>query len=257
MDAWSPDDYARFASHRTAPFDDLLKLLSTPKDKCTLLDLGCGTGELTLKAHKELKSRWTLGLDSSAAMLEAKAPKATGLEFEQVDISVALPANTFDRVISNSALNWVMDHASFLPRILELLAPNGELAVQMPSNPGTPFSDCALETAKKFSKELNGYQYLSPVESPEFYAEKLARDSRVAESKVGTWYYPQLHQSSDGILEFAKGGLLSAYRSKLSAGDFEKFCASYGDALRERCGKGPVFFPFRRVFFFAKFKAKV
>ncbi|MFT3710804.1 MAG: methyltransferase domain-containing protein [Archangium sp.] len=252
-EAWSPEAYGRFTSHRTAPFDDLLKLL-TPSKKGSLLDLGCGTGVLTAKAHQALGASWTLGLDSSAAMLEAGAPKEKGLEFEQVDISVALPAGVFNRVISNSAFNWVMDHASFLPRVFELVAPEGELAVQMPSNPGTPFSDCALEVAEKFSKELNGYRYLSPVEKPEFYAELLARNERVAESKVGTWYYPQLHESSDGIAQFAMGGLLSAYRSKLNEADFERFVADYKAALRKRCGEGPAFFPFRRVFFFARFK---
>lgn len=255
MDAWSPEAYARFASHRTAPFDDLLALV-TPKKGCSVLDLGCGTGALTLKAHQALGAKWTLGLDSSAAMLGAEGPKAKGLEFEQVDISVALPATPFDRVISNSAFNWVMDHASFFPRVLDLVAPGGEFAVQMPSNPGTPFSDCALETAKKFSGELAGYQYVSPVERPEFYAELLARDPRVEVSKVGTWYYPQLHPSSDGIADFAQGGLLSAYRAKLSAADFERFTTSYREALRARCGAGPVFFPFRRVFVFARFRAR-
>lgn len=252
MDAWSPEAYARFAAHRTAPFDDLLKLL-TPIPNGTLLDLGCGTGAMTLKAHQKLGVRSTLGLDRSAAMLGAEAPQAPGLEFQQMDISLSLPAGSFDRVISNSALNWVAHHSSYLPRLLALISPGGELAVQMPSNPCTPFSDCALETAAKFKKELDGYQYLSPVEKPEFYAEFFARDERIAESKVGVWYYPQLHQSSDGLVEFARGGLLSAYRARLSAQDFERFCATYGDALRAHFGTGPVFFPFRRVFFWARF----
>lgn len=248
-DGWSPEVYGRFSEQRTAPFDDLLAMVS-PCVGGSLLDLGCGTGALTAKAHVTLGVATSLGLDSSPAMLNAS--RASGVTLEHRDIATSLPASTFNRVISNSAFNWVDDHASYFPRVLSLVAPGGELAVQMPSNPGTPFSDCALEVAAAFSKELNGFVYRSPVEVPEFYAELLARDERVKRSKVGTWRYPQLHASSDGIAEFAQGGLLSAYRSRLSAEDFTRFVAAYRAALRGRYGDQPVFFAFRRVFVFAQ-----
>ena len=247
-EGWAPDVYARFASQRTAPFDDLLALL-TPAPGGSLLDLGCGTGALTAKAHGVLRVATTLGLDSSAAMLE-HAP--AGLTFERRDIATELPARTFDRVISNSAFNWVPGHAEFFPRVLALVAPGGQLAVQMPSNPGSAFSDSALEVAAQFTRELGGYVYRSPVESPEFYAELLARDARVKRSRVGTWRYPQLHASSEGLADFAEGGLLSAYRARLGADDFERFRLAYRAALRVRLGDAPVFFAFRRVFVFAQ-----
>jgi len=253
-DGWSPEVYARFSQHRTAPFDDLLALL-TPRPGGSALDLGCGTGVLTHKAHAALQVATTLGLDSSAAMLGAEGPKAPGLSFEQRDVARDLPARTFDRVISNSAFNWVDDHAAFLPRVLALVAPGGELAFQVPSNPRSPFSECALEVAAQFGDELQGYRYLSPVQSCDFYAELLARHPRVVRSRVGTWRYPQLHASVDGLVAFAQGGLLTAYRSRLSPERFEAFCAAYARALRARYGDGPVFFAFRRVFVFAKLTA--
>lgn len=248
-DGWSPAVYGRFARDREAPFEDLLALL-TPAPGGSLLDLGCGTGALTAKAHAHLQTGSALGLDSSAAMLSAAS--SPGVRLERRDIETALPDGRFDRVISNSAFNWVANHGAYLPRVLSCVAPGGQLAVQMPSNPGTAFSDCALEVAAAFTSELDGYVYRSPVESPEFYAELLARDARVARSRVGTWRYSQVHASSDGIAEFAQGGLLSAYRARLSAEDFTRFVAAYRAALRRRLGEGPVFFAFRRVFLFAE-----
>jgi trans-aconitate 2-methyltransferase len=249
-DGWSPDVYARFAAQRAAPFEDLLALV-TPAPAGTLLDLGCGNGALTAKAHGRLQVSRSLGLDSSPAMLGSGA-LAAGVTLEQRDIATSLPGERFDRVISNSAFNWIAEHRLYLPRVLGLVAPGGELAVQMPSNPDSAFSRCALEVAAQFKEALGGYAYRSPVESPAFYAELLARDARVAHSRVGTWYYPQLHESVAGLVAFAQGGLLSAYRARLGAEDFERFCAAYRAALEQELGAGPLFFAFRRVFLFAR-----
>jgi trans-aconitate 2-methyltransferase len=251
-DGWAPEVYARFASARSAPFDDLLKLVS-PARGGTLLDLGCGTGALTSKAHHVLQVARSLGIDSSSAMLKT-AELAPGVTLEQYDCATTLPDAKFDRVISNSAFNWFPDHRAYLPKVLSLVAPGGELAVQMPSNNDTPFVRCAMEAAEQLTSELKGFVWLPPVEPPEVYAELLARDAQVAESKVGAWYYPQLHQSVSGLVEFAQGGLLSAYRARLSPADFERFCAAYREALERAFGKGAVFFPFRRVFVFARIK---
>ena len=87
------------------------------------------------------------------------------------------------------------------------------------------------------------------------YSELLARDPRVTSSRVGTWYYPQLHTSVDGLHEFAQGGLLSAYRARLSSEDFERFSGEYRAALAAKLGEGSVFFAFRRVFVFAQVAA--
>jgi trans-aconitate 2-methyltransferase len=251
-EGWAPEVYAQFAGDRTAPFEDLLALLS-PCPGGAVLDLGCGTGALTARAHLALQAARTLGLDGSAAMLGAGAP-VQGVTLAQADLELALPAERFQRVLSNSAFNWLPEHAALLPRVLACVADGGELAVQMPSNPDSAFSRCALQVAADFSRPLAGYAYRSPVEAPERYAELLARHPRVAKSRVGAWYYPQLHASVDGVVAFAQGGLLSAYRARLSAEDFARFTAAYREALRAALGDGPVFFPFRRIFLFARLR---
>ena len=45
-DTWDPDTYHRFQAERRQPFDDLLALVE-PVPSGRVVDLGCGTGELT------------------------------------------------------------------------------------------------------------------------------------------------------------------------------------------------------------------
>src|SRR6266508_6376244 len=105
-DAWSPAQYERFKRERAQAFYDLLALLR-PATSARVLDLGCGTGELTRELHEKLGARATLGIDSSAAMLEkAQAEPHAGLEFQKANILAFLPESSYDVVFSNAALHW-------------------------------------------------------------------------------------------------------------------------------------------------------
>src|SRR4029453_18254794 len=77
VDPWDPERYGRFAAERAAPFHDLLSLVR-PVPGGRVVDLGCGGGELTAELHRRLEAAETLGLDSSAAMLEGASAPAGG-----------------------------------------------------------------------------------------------------------------------------------------------------------------------------------
>ncbi len=250
-DGWSPADYARSPDARRQPFLDLLALVQ-PVTAPRVLDVGCGTGALTLEAHRALGARETLGLDASPAML-AQATPADGVTLALGAVPEALPDGPFDVIVSNSALNWVPGHARVFAALLARLAPGGQLAVQMPWNAGTAFVEAAEVVARRepFCARLGGFVHRSPVEPPEAYV-ALLDELGVAAQRVGTWYYPQRHDDAAGLADFARGGLLSAYRARLSADDFEAFVAAYAAELRLALGEGPLTFPFRRLFVWAR-----
>src|SRR5512133_2301505 len=147
-DVWNPDQYGKFRDERSAPFHDLLALVrrgGAPR----VVDLGCGTGELTRFAHEALAARETVGVDSSAAMLEKAAAHAGGgLSFRAGDIG-AFSEGAWDVVLSNAALHWVPDHASLLARLAGLLAPGGQLAFQVPANDAHPSHAIARDVARE------------------------------------------------------------------------------------------------------------
>ena len=55
-DAWSPDCYDRFRAERTQPFDDLLALVRRAPGM-RIVDLGCGTAELTRHRTARVRRR--------------------------------------------------------------------------------------------------------------------------------------------------------------------------------------------------------
>ena len=80
---WDPKQYHKFQAERSAPFYDLLALVEIRPD-LKVVDLGCGTGELTRQLADALPDSDVTGLDSSAQMLEKALLHARpGLRFEQ------------------------------------------------------------------------------------------------------------------------------------------------------------------------------
>src|ERR1700720_1024816 len=131
MHGWDAGQYLRFADERTRPALDLLARID-PLAPLRIVDLGPGNSTALLR------ERWpeakVTGLDSSADMLDAARRDHPGIEFVAGDIAEWSPAAPYDLVFSNAALQWVGDHERLLRRLIDMVAPDGILAVQMPRN---------------------------------------------------------------------------------------------------------------------------
>lgn len=82
---WNPDIYDQFKKERSAPYFDLIKLIEIESDM-SVIDLGCGTGELTSGLLDFIPNSKIIGIDSSAEMLQ----KAE--QYEQKDCSFSKEA---------------------------------------------------------------------------------------------------------------------------------------------------------------------
>src|SRR5512138_3395775 len=101
---WDPKQYHKFQAQRSAPFFDLLALVEK-RPHLKVVDLGCGTGELTRQLAQALPDSDVTGLDSSAQMLEkAVAFSSAGLHLVQGD--QAQLTEEWDLIFSNAALQW-------------------------------------------------------------------------------------------------------------------------------------------------------
>ena len=132
---WDPDRYLAYADERGRPFVELLARIAADAPR-TVVDLGCGPGNLT----RLLADRWpgaeVRGLDSSPEMI-ARARRADDrIGFEVADLRdwVATGSTGVDVLISNATLQWVPGHLDLLPRLVAQVRPGGWFAFQVPGN---------------------------------------------------------------------------------------------------------------------------
>ncbi len=253
-DTWNPAQYEKFRDERSRPFFDLMALVR-PRLGMRVVDLGCGTGELTRELHRHLGALSTLGIDSSAAMLEKSAAFAgAGLRFQAGDLGRFESAEPLDLIFSNAALHWADDHEEVLRRWTASLAPEGQLAVQVPANHDHPSHVVAAEVAAEepFAAALGGYARRSPVLPPEEYAALLDRLG-YREQQVRLQVYAHHLANREGVIEWVRGTLLTDYQKRLSSELFEQFLARYRAALLPRLDDAkPYFYPFKRILFWAQ-----
>jgi len=248
---WDPARYERFRDERYAPFADLCALIDV-RARLRVIDLGCGTGELTARLADLLPESEVVGVDASVEMLaKAGALERPGLRFEQKAIEDVDGA--FDLVFSHAALQWVDDHAALIPRLLDLVAPDGQIAVQMPSNHGHASHLLIVETAgeEPFRTALGGWKRRTPVMSIDAYAAML-HGAGMSDITTFEKVYAHTLEDADAIVDWVQGTALVPYMERLPAGLREPFIARYRGRLRERFPERPVFYPFRRTLFAAR-----
>jgi trans-aconitate 2-methyltransferase len=241
-DAWNPDQYDRFRTERRQPFFDLLALV-TPAPAIRVVVLGCA-GELPRELHVRLAAGETLGVDSSAAMIERSTAHAVdGLRFARADIADFAEHDAYDLVFSNAALHWLPDQEGLLGRLTRALRPDGQLAVQVPANHDHPSHVVAAAVAVEVGIPARE----SPVLTPEAYALVLDRLG-YREQHVRLQVYLHHLPSRDDVVEWVKGTLLTDYERRLSPDAFRDFLARYRERLLPRLeNTRPYAFAFKRI----------
>lgn len=253
--AWNPDQYNQFKTERYAPFYDLLQLIEI-KAGLDVIDLGCGTGELTSKLAEVLPGAKVLGVDSSAEMLDkAKAYANERLQFEQNTIEAQLDtAKQWDLVFSNAAIQWVDDHEKLIPKIISSIKVGGQMVIQLPSQTENLLNKMlnVLVAEEPCRTALNNWSRPSPVLGTEIYAQLVfehgGKDINICEK-----IYPIVVADPDELYQFIAGTALLPYIEKLEGSIKSDFVNEFKKRIRERFVKTPILYPFKRIIISAKF----
>jgi len=253
--AWDPQQYLAFAAPRLQPAIDLLARIPLD-DPTTVVDLGCGPGNVT----PLLRSRWPdaqiVGLDNSDEMLARAREAVPDATFEKVDVAHWQPPHKFDVVFSNAALQWIKGHDTLFPAVASQVAPGGILAIQIPRNFEAPSHSLMLEVIREgpWQDLLMPVWVGVPTQAPAFYynlLDPLARDLHIWETE-----YLQVLEGENPVAEYTKGTWLSRFLNVLDEpwrNEFEaRYRARVADAYPPEAN-GKTLFPFRRLFMLASF----
>ena len=246
---WDPDRYLTYADERGRPFVELMARVGA-EAPASVVDLGCGPGNLT----SLLRERWPdadiSGLDSSPEMIEQARSAEPSITFEVADLrGWAAAGDPVDVLISNATLQWVPDHLDLLPSLVGRVRPGGWLALQVPGN----FEEPSHTIRRDLAAEAPYAQHTRDVavpssHDPVVYLEALAGLG----CTVDAWETTYLHvlTGPDPVFAWVSGTgarpTLQALPDDLRPAFEDEFRRRLRAAYPERDGR--VVLPFRRVF---------
>jgi trans-aconitate methyltransferase len=156
LPAWDGAHYAANAGHHRV-YDSAF-LATIPFDGTErVLDLCCGSGELTRTIADLVPRGGVLGLDAQPSMLdEARACAGSNQSFVLGPVqdlpTLVSESATFDVVMSRAALHWVpeVDHPPLLAECMRLLKPGGRLRIECGGGDNVRammglFGDCSVK----------------------------------------------------------------------------------------------------------------
>lgn len=288
--SWSAAQYMKFHGARLRPALDLLNrsvemVTEVPAVK-TVLDLGCGPGNITPFLAASFPSAIIEGVDSSAEMIQKaraindKADYKDRISFRMDTIEAAVEKSDkqYDVVFCNAALHWCVNHDTLIPKLLSnMVAHNGGiLAIQMPDTRTQP-SHLLMETAAlrtgngdhirrvripRVDRDPSWYfSFLSPiVKEVDMWATDYVQ-------QLETSYEQEMSSDNHPVLEFTKGtGLLPVIEALggEQADKCQKFLKEYNRMLHDAYptqvvrnkyhaqGKLATLMPFKRFFLVCK-----
>jgi trans-aconitate 2-methyltransferase len=250
---WDPDRYLTYADERGRPFVELVARIDA-ESPASVVDLGCGPGNLT----GLLRERWphavVRGLDSSPEMIEKAQAVDGSIAFEVGDLRTwADEAEPVDVLVSNATLQWVPGHLDLLPALVGRVRPGGWLAFQVPGNFDEPSHVIRTELAAQepYAAHLAGVDVPSS-HGPAVYLRALADLG----CTVDAWETTYLHvlTGPDPVFTWVSGTgarpTLQALPDDLRPRFEEEFRRRLRAAYPER--DGHVVLPFRRIFVVAR-----
>lgn len=124
---WNADVYDQkfnYVSHYGQGIMELLK----PQKGERILDLGCGTGDLTSEIAR--LGADVVGMDASQEMITTALEKYPSISFVVADGETFLTEEKFHAVFSNAALHWMKNAEKVVQSIERALLPKGRFVAE-------------------------------------------------------------------------------------------------------------------------------
>lgn len=233
MNDWNPSLYLRFESERTRPALELVSRIVHP-DAVYISDLGCGPGNSTELLHHAWPRAQVTGIDTSDAMLTQARSRLPNCHFQQADIMTWQSPRPQDIIYANASLQWVLDHDRLMPHLIQQLAPNGVLAIQMPDNLEQPSHRLMREVASQNTwrdKLGDGDQIRQRLLTAEQYYDLLATQGCDVDIWRTTYYH--VMPNAQAIVDWLRATGLRPFLQPLNDREQQAFLQDYLAALEK------------------------
>ncbi len=264
--SWDPAQYLKFGNQRLRPALDLLAQIPL-ESPATVVDLGCGAGNVTRFIAERWPGAKITGVDNSAAMLEKARAALPQVAWEESGIADWQPTEPVDLIYTNAALHWLPNHPALFARLMGFLKPGGILAVQMPRNFAAPSHTSidagldALNLPAAVRASIDANKLNNPVAEPEQYYDWI----KPLAASIDMWetLYSHVLNGENAVAEWVKGTALIPVLNGLQAAEdagqigrglrdqfWTDYCTRTNTAYPRRADNTTVF-PFRRLFMIA------
>jgi trans-aconitate methyltransferase len=140
---WDPEQYEAHHAFVWELGQHLIDLLDPQRGE-RILDLGCGTGQLTYKIAE--RGAQVIGLDASPEMIGQARQNYPQLHFVLQDAARMEFDSEFDAVFSNAALHWMLDASSVAKTVTRALRKEGRFVAEFGGKGNIRHIETAIET---------------------------------------------------------------------------------------------------------------
>tara|TARA_B110000003_G_scaffold63194_4_gene63667 strand:+ start:11721 stop:12512 length:792 start_codon:yes stop_codon:yes gene_type:complete len=246
---WDTELYNKNYSYVYNYGESLLKLLN-PKKNERILDLGCGSGQLTFKINKISKK--TIGIDKSAEMITNAKLRYGNVKFLICNAENFKFKNKFDSIFSNATLHWIKNYRSVIKCMYENLKLNGKIVLEF----GGKNNVKTIIDQLRSSLKKRGYLNQSKLELWYFpSAEEYSKELELAGFKVvlakSFNRKTELTNQKDGIKDWISMFAKSFFKG-VDLIDVEEIKTEVQEGIKEKCfTNGKWYADYKRIRFVA------
>lgn len=227
------------------------------RDTDSILDIGCGTGKLTVELARLASKGFVVGIDPSEEMLE----KARAVYNQVKNISlIQIPAQSmdfnerFNLAFSNSALQWVKEQQHVIESVYRSLKHGGRIAFQLPAD---NFCKEFFNYTKNAIDILHYEKFFADWKSPWYFPTDEEYEGKLKAAgfrNIKVFYkdYGLVFENINDILDWWVSAGLRPYLSVLSEKEQEYFKYAFAMNFENNRIERGIEFGFRRLFAFAE-----